>query len=78
MRDATRGDGKVVCSRKHIPEMEGKRLSTMDSWQPDAHSFSSALMTINPHPDFKAGAGKGILWYVASCLFDIMGHSDRQ
>jgi hypothetical protein len=53
-------------------------LSTMGPWQPYAYSFPSALMTVDHHPDFTAGAGKSILWYAASCLFYVMGHSNPQ
>ena len=33
----------------------------------------SAVMTINFFPDFSAGAGKSILWYVVSRLFLRLG-----
>jgi hypothetical protein len=45
--------------------MEKERISVMDSWHLYASLPSFALLT-DAFPEFVAGAGKSVLWYVGS------------
>jgi hypothetical protein len=58
----------VVYPRQHIPGLEEEQLPIIDPWKSYAFFAFFPPVFINLFSDFAAGAGKSILWYVASYL----------
>ena len=62
----------MVDSRRYLPRLEEERHPILDPWQsyasPALSAFITAFININSFPDFAAGAGKSIIWYVDSHL----------
>ena len=56
----------MVYPRQHIPRLEEERLPIMGPWKSYAPLTHFNFVSINPFPDFSAGAGKSILWCVVS------------
>ena len=44
--------------------MEGERFSPLDLWESYVSPAPSLRMAVHSFPEFVAGAGKSILWYV--------------
>jgi len=68
MQTPTRRDSKVVYPRQHIPGLEEEWFPIMDPWKSYASFVLFTFVPISLFSDFSAGAGKSILWCVASRL----------
>ena len=68
MQNSTRRDSKVVYPRQHIPRLEEEWLLIMALRKSYAYLTLSAFASIDPFPDFAAGAGKSIVWCATSRL----------
>ena len=67
MQNSAWRNRNVVYPKQQISRLEEERLLVMGPWQSYAPPIFLSL-TIDPFPDFAAGAGKSILWYVSSLL----------